>query len=151
MSIFPPSDLVINVGQAADPSRRALAIQRLERLSASLPIDEIIPPFPSKTHSFSSIQSTFSSSGLSSPQPQNHSLDRHSEGIPAYRKFEAFLLQTWLEQLLPKIDGGASGDNNASGVWRSLMAEQLGEQLARSDCIGISRLLDQHKTHAIDT
>ena len=36
MSIFPPTDLIIDVDNAADPSKRSMAIQRLKHISSTL-------------------------------------------------------------------------------------------------------------------
>lgn len=139
MSIFPPSDLVIDVGRAADPSRRAAAIQRLERLSSPVPDAGSTPASHSDPYTFTNIHPT-----LSQSRPSDRlKLDTgRPDGVSAFKNFEAFLLQTWLEVLLPKIDGGAYGNDHAGGVWRTLMAEQLGDQLAKSDSLGISKLID---------
>jgi len=143
MTIFPSTDLVIDVGRAADPSRRSEAIQRLERLSSRGLDTGIIPA--SQPNSFILINNHPTPS---SSQPSDaRIIDRGAPNrASAFKKFEAFLLQTWLDVLLPKIDGGAFGHDNAGGVWRSFMAEQLGDQLAKSDCTGISQLFHHKNT-----
>jgi flagellar protein FlgJ len=150
MSIFPATDLVIDVGRAADPAKKADAVQRLERISVSSHgLDEI----PKTEHSPLNFPKKLSSISLSARSSPTVAISAHpdkDDSAVAFKKFEAFLLQTWLEVLLPKENGGAYGHDNAGGVWRSLMAEQLGDQLAKSDCIGIGRLLarDSAETHA---
>lgn len=143
MSIFPPTDLVIDVGRAADPSKRAAAIQRLERLSSPGPDAGSLPASHPDHFIFTNIHPTLSSSR---PSDRLNIDAGRPDSVSAVKKFEAFLLQTWLEVLLPKIDGGAYGNDHAGGVWRTLMAEQLGDQLAKSDCLGISRLIDHSST-----
>ena len=62
----------------------------------------------------------------------------------AAEKFEAFVLQTWLEALLPKTEGGSFGTDGSANVWRSMMAEQLGLQLARSGGVGLQKMIAAH-------
>jgi len=58
-----------------------------------------------------------------------------------YRKFEAFVLQVFVETMLPKQGENTFGKGTAGTVWRSMMAEQLGNQLAQGKGIGIARQL----------
>lgn len=153
MSIFPATDLVLDVGRAADPSKRDAALNRLERMSGTAPIE----PFSASSLSSSSQALRPSSFGGVSTHAQSRmataSTKSGAEGNQApaaYKKFEAFILQTWLETLLPKLEGGAYGHDNAGGVWRSMMAEQLGDQLAKSDSLGLARVIGSGKTTEID-
>jgi len=59
------------------------------------------------------------------------------------QKFEAFLLQSFLETLLTKEDS-AFGRGTAGGVWRSMTAEQVGAQLAKHGLIGLDRVFAKH-------
>ena len=58
-----------------------------------------------------------------------------------YRKFEAFVLQTFVETMLPKESEEVFGKGTAGGIWKSMLAEQLGNQLAKGKGIGIAREL----------
>jgi Rod binding domain-containing protein len=58
-----------------------------------------------------------------------------------YRKFEAFILQTFVETMLPKNSEELFGKGTAGGVWKSMLAEQLGSQLAKGNGIGIAKQL----------
>jgi peptidoglycan hydrolase FlgJ len=58
-----------------------------------------------------------------------------------YRKFEAFILQTFVETMLPKESEQVFGKGTAGGVWKSMLAEQLGNQLAKGNGIGIAKQL----------
>ena len=55
-----------------------------------------------------------------------------------YQKFEAVLLQQFVESMLPK-DDELFGDKTSAGVYRSMMAEQFATQLAKSGGIGIAK------------
>jgi peptidoglycan hydrolase FlgJ len=58
-----------------------------------------------------------------------------------YRKFEAFILQTFVETMLPKESEEVFGKGTAGSVWKSMLAEQLGNQLAKGKGIGIAKQL----------
>jgi Rod binding domain-containing protein len=58
-----------------------------------------------------------------------------------YRKFEAFVLQVFVETMLPQKADDLFGKGTAGGIWRSMMAEQLGNQLAQGKGIGIAKQL----------
>lgn len=150
MSIFPATDLVLDVGRAADPSKRDAALNRLERMSGVSSTEK----FASGPQIASSSAMRHASFGVMSTHVQSRapaaSAQPHSEAPAAYKKFEAFILQTWLETLLPKLEGGAYGHDNAGGVWRSMMAEQLGDQLAKSDSLGLARVLNSGNLTGVD-
>ena len=62
--------------------------------------------------------------------------------ISPYQKFEAVLLQNLVDNILPR-DGGLFGDAASSDVNRSMLAEQLAVQIARSNRVGIARMLEK--------
>ncbi|QGM97998.1 rod-binding protein [Methylocystis parvus] len=136
MSIFPATDLISDVARAANPTKAHLALERLERASA-MRADLARHRFDSASLTATGV-TTFQHSSSSATAPKGD-----ATAPTAARKFEAFLLQSWLEMLLPKEETGVFGSGAASGVWRSLMAERLGEQLAQAGGIGVQKLLLQ--------
>jgi flagellar protein FlgJ len=149
MSIFPTTDLISDVANSADSRRLAAGLQRLRNLSMSA-ADKASNSAPlsvapqggkeevSPGNRFETVV------GLKKPPPHNiASIPREvkSGHAMAARKFEAFILQTWLETLLPKTEGGSFGTDGSANIWRSMMAEQLGMQLARSDVIGLQKII----------
>jgi len=132
MSIFPAADIVSDVARAANPARAQIAISRLQK-AAAMRADN-----GDRHQDFPGAPASRAASGLSS----NQAPQRIEAGpdTPA-RKFEAFLLQSWLEIILPASEGGFFGNGGESSVWRSLMAEQLGDQLARSGGIGLQKMI----------
>jgi hypothetical protein len=58
-----------------------------------------------------------------------------------YRKFEAFVLQVFVDSMLPKDSQDVFGKGTAGGIWRSMLAEQLGNQLAQGKGVGIAKQL----------
>ena len=142
MSIAPPSDIILDVAQAADPQRLQAATSKLSKMAtgtATVPDD------------FATLL-TQAGGGTSSAPPSPAVRNSITAIIPAraapaspYRKFEAVLLQTFVQEILPK-DDGLFGDAASSDISRSMMAEQLANQLAKSDRIGIARMIE--KAHA---
>ena len=59
-----------------------------------------------------------------------------------YRKFEAVLLQNFVESMLPK-DDESFGDAASAGIYRSMMAEQLANQIANAGGIGIAKAIEK--------
>lgn len=149
MSIFPATDLVLDVGRAADPSKRDAALNRLERMSGAASAEKFSADSPTSSRALRSSPYGAMSTHAASRMPTT-SAHASTEAPAVYKKFEAFILQTWLETLLPKLEGGAYGHDNAGGVWRSMMAEQLGDQLAKSDSLGLARVIGSGKTSEID-
>jgi hypothetical protein len=65
-----------------------------------------------------------------------------------YRKFEAFVLQMFVESMLPKDANNIFGKGTAGTIWRSMMAEQLGNEIAKGDGIGIAKQLAKSRSLA---
>jgi Rod binding domain-containing protein len=59
----------------------------------------------------------------------------------AFRQFESFILQTFIETMLPKNAESVFGKGTAGGIWKSMMAEKLADQISRSGGIGIAQKL----------
>jgi flagellar protein FlgJ len=68
--------------------------------------------------------------------------------LDAYGKFEAFVLQSFLESMLPKNATAVFGKGSAGEFWRSMLAEKLGTELARSGQVGIAQRLAEGASHA---
>lgn len=144
MSIFPSTDIISDVARAADPHKREAAMKRLSEISVAhgapaTAFSAILdgPRNADPARSLLTLPSA-KSTGLSTrPQPAK------TPAAVAAQKFEAYILQSWLELLLPKVEGGTFGSGGAGNIWRSMMAEQLGTQLAKSGAIGIQRIIDK--------
>lgn len=65
-----------------------------------------------------------------------------------YRNFEAFVLQSFIQSMLPHDAQGVFGQGTAGEMWKGLLAEQLGKQLARAGGIGIAKQI--YKSHPMD-
>ena len=58
------------------------------------------------------------------------------------RRFEAMVLQNFVENILPK-DSDLFGDKASADMCRSLLAEQVSNQLARSGRVGIAKSIER--------
>lgn len=146
MSIFPATDIVADVARAADPHKRDVALKRLADLggastaqfSSALGDTRRASPQPPSRH-------------LSAASPHMRPLSARTPAEIAAEKFEALILQSWLEVLLPKEGGSAYGRGPGSGVWRSMMAEELGAQIARSGGVGLQPMIARQARSASAT
>jgi Rod binding domain-containing protein len=59
----------------------------------------------------------------------------------AYRGFEAMALSTMIEAAMPDESSVIFGKGTAGSVWKSMLAQQLGEQMAKAGGIGLAAQL----------
>ena len=57
------------------------------------------------------------------------------------QQFEAFILRTFVETMLPDDATASYGSGTAGDIWKSMKAEQIGNAMARSGGIGIAEKL----------
>jgi hypothetical protein len=140
VSVQPPSDIVLDVARAADPVRYQAAVTKLSQGSPATFADALgtasagragIPAMAQP--SADTVLTRFRTAAtLAAPGPK---------GTPA-QQFEAFVLQSFVESMLPQGASAVFGKGNAGSIWRSMLAEQLGAQLAKAGGVGIARMID---------
>ena len=59
----------------------------------------------------------------------------------AYEQFEASILRNFVEGMLPKSAESVYGEGTAGNVWRSMQADFMSQELAKSGGIGIAATL----------
>jgi hypothetical protein len=60
-------------------------------------------------------------------------------------EFEASILKTFVDAMLPKDETDVYGQGSAGDIWKSMLADQIAKQIARSGAFAISkRLFDTH-------
>lgn len=59
--------------------------------------------------------------------------------------FEGFVLRTFVEAMLPKENTAFFGSGTAGDIWRSMLAERIGDEIAASGGIGIADILAKDK------
>jgi len=145
MSIFPATDLVTEVAKAADPTRRNAAVARLSEISNASP--NSVDGFANLVADNRKALPSAKPSVVASPIGADSSAVSGSSSVrpgEATQKFEAFIIQSCLETILPKSEGGFFGRGTAGDVWRSMVAEQIGDQIAKAGGLGLRKLLDQN-------
>ena len=142
MAISPPSDIVLDVAKAVDPLQYSAAVEKLARLSnvkldAADSFDALLGSFDSQSEAADAIADPMRADLRSR-------LTSTLEGAAAqkpYQQFEAFVLQTFIQQMLPKDAEHVFGQGLAGSFWGSMLAEQIAGQLAKAGGIGIADLM----------
>lgn len=148
MAITPPSDIVLDVARAADPDKYRVAAERLARLRATAPGAE---PFALPT---TQPPAARPADFASAPVTPARALDAGAGMQPrrrldAYGQFEAFVLQSFVQSMLPKNATNVFGKGTAGEFWRSMLAEKMGDELARSGQVGIAQRLAAGPSHPV--
>jgi hypothetical protein len=149
MSIFPTTDLVVDVARAADPQKLEAAVARLQELSttkvAGVDFASVVEGVgvSSKAESGAS-RITEASSHVESLMRNSATQMKKASG--PMEQFEAFIIQSCLETILPKSEQGLFGHGSAGGIWRSMIAEQIANEVARAGGVGLRKVLDSHWT-----
>jgi Rod binding domain-containing protein len=141
LAISPPSDIVLDVARAVDPAELAAARTQLaERARAGVGKADFpdIASLASPSESPAKNMAGMRFAGRADA-------DKTGETPKAYRKFEAAVLQNFMQSMMPKDSEAVYGKGLAGDMWKSELAKQLGTVLADRGGIGIAnRLLKDH-------
>ncbi|WP_112664680.1 rod-binding protein [Microvirga flavescens] len=137
MGINPPSDIVHDVARAADPMRYQAAANRLSQIAGASNPGEFAEAFKAAAGLSSSHlpPDTYAARTII----RSDALNGPGKSKAAYEKFEAFVLQTFIESMMPKDADSVFGKGTAGSIWKSMMAEQIGTQISRTGGIGIAK------------
>lgn len=141
MAISPPSDLILDVAKAADPLSLQDATSRLRSIAVS--------------GSGAGFDLAFSDASNRAEAAFNRYNAKVSgdgaEKSPA-EKFEAMILGQFVETMLPQNAENVFGEGTTGEIWKSMLAEQIANQLAASGGVGIADMisdtLNQHGVKA---
>ena len=144
MIVTATPDVVLDVLEAADPAAQRAATAKLDALKPSdadfaATMEAEVGKAKASTADQSATKVSDAQSGAVNGAPVQ--VIKAPASGEVYRKFEAFILQTFVETMLPKESEEVFGKGTAGGVWKSMLAEQLGSQLAKGKGIGIARQL----------
>ncbi len=144
MAISPISDIVLDVARAADPAKYRAAAAGLGNL-AGAPADPMgtFEDALGATRRPASLRTPFDPA-LALVQMRSNDALRPDSARP-YEAFEAFVLQTFIESMLPKESEALFGAGTAGEIWKAMLAEGLGHQLASAGGIGIARMLAEQE------
>lgn len=121
MAISPPSDIVLDVAKAAEPAglqaARAALVNRTSGAAGTFSLgEETVAPGIGLTR-----------------KPDTASPDE------SMKRFEAMVLRTFFENMLPKNTESVYGKGMAGDMWKSMMAEHLADATADAGGIGIAK------------
>ncbi len=119
MAISTPGDIVLDVVRAADPATAATARTKLATLANRAGGAEFSAAAGER----------FAAAGAAT---------RSAATPDTFAKFEAMVLQTFIQSMLPKEADAVYGEGVAGEMWQSVLAEQLGNALAQRGGIGIA-------------
>ena len=155
MSIQPPSDILLDVVKAADPQKAQAMAARLRQVASATAsaaaggaavegprFDDALAgenAAPVALGEGGSPLGTFSARTLSNATALS---SREPAGTPSpYQRFEAMVLSGFVEQLLPKSSATLFGAGTAGQVWRSMLAERIADEVAKSGGVGLAQHL----------
>jgi hypothetical protein len=145
-------DIIMGVARAADTAKHREAASRLERLNgqassvanagtplagtplAGAPTAEAPLAWPAEVRvadANASWPSTFAS--------PSRTTDRYDAPPDAYVQFEALLLQNMVEAMMPKDSEAMFGSGTAGMIWKSMLAEKVAAEIARTGTLGIAK------------
>ncbi|HEY0331516.1 MAG TPA: rod-binding protein [Rhodopseudomonas sp.] len=155
MTVAPVQDLITEVMAAADPASQRIAASRLERLSPAAAqdfaatVDQKIEAGALEPITPQADGSAAAAAGAALDGAGHAPIVKASGGNAAvYRKFEAFILQMFVESMLPKDANEVFGKGTAGTVWRSMLAEQIGNEMSKGNGIGIAKQLANSRAAA---
>lgn len=131
MAINPPSDLVLDVAMAADPDTLRTSLEKLRSMAS----DRVAAQMQLSRENFASMQPASTSSTIAGSTAH----------VPnaAFKKFEAFMLQSFVESMFAGDNQAVFGEGIAGDYWKSMMAEAVANKMADAGGIGVARMLEQ--------
>lgn len=148
MTVAPVQDLIVDVMAAADPVAQRIAAARLERLAPNADqnfaaaVDQKIEAAGVRKSEAAVADGDAADSSPPIDSSGHAPIVKAMNGNSAvYRKFEAFVLQMFVESMLPKDANNVFGKGTAGTVWRSMLAEQISNEMAKGNGVGIARQL----------
>lgn len=120
MAINPPSDIILDVARAADPVAYQASLEKLRALAGA------------RIEGTDQTQFTVASAAVEAPR---------SAVNPAFRKFEAFMLQTFVQSMFTSEGESVFGKGIAGEYWKSMMSEVIAKEMAEGGGVGIATML----------
>jgi peptidoglycan hydrolase FlgJ len=141
MAFNPHTDVVQEVLSAADPSRASLAAQRLNALAASnAPATDFAANLDRAAGAATAVTSPVATAADARSR-LTEALGGSDKLGQAKTQFEAMMLNSFVGEVLPKDAGEVFGQGMAGDMWRSMLAEQVSMQIAKSGKLGLARRL----------
>ncbi|ENN89906.1 rod-binding protein [Bartonella bovis] len=143
MAIQPPSDIALDVARAADPLEYRASVEKLRNLRNATYTQTTTTP---QKNNFTQLVHTNYKNSLSVTQHEYQQVHikpqtLESKNTEAFKNFEAFILQTFVENMFTTEMQSIFGKGQAGQIWKFMMAEQLAKEFAISGGIGIAQML----------
>ncbi|MDI7863427.1 rod-binding protein [Rhizobiaceae bacterium n13] len=134
MAISPPSDLVLDVVRAADPADVQAAQAKLKANRAAFAATSLADKGAGFEAAIERISTPATDAGLGNL----HAREKSSEIPETFKQFEAVVLQNFVKTMLPSDSEEIYGKGSAGEIWKSMLAEQVGQVMSKSGGIGIA-------------
>ena len=144
MPFNPSTDVVLEVLNAADPTRASMAAERLAALAAGKPSGDFALDLDKAAASAANALPSATALAPGLPDARAALADAASASDPAARakvEFEAMALSAFVGEMLPKDSSAFFGQGASGDIWRSMLSEQISRQISRSGALGLSRRL----------
>jgi hypothetical protein len=143
MPIDPASDVVLEVVNAADPARAAAAAQRLNAIAgaAAAQTEEFSQTLAQTAPSASAAAAPIAGAADARSRFADAAFAASDKAAKAQVDFEAVLLNGFVKEMLPKDASATFGQGLAGDMWKSMLADQVSRQIAKSGALGIARRL----------
>lgn len=143
MAADPSSDIVLEVAKAADPMRAAAAAQRLNTLAGAAAPDAAnfaqtladTAAEPAATAAIPSAADARARFAALAADATDEKANKVKTG------FEAVMLNSFVSEMMPKDSELFFGQGLAGDMWKSMLADQVSRQIAKSDVLGIAKRL----------
>ena len=141
MAISPPSDIVMDVVNAADPTRVQEAQEKLRTQTATLAAARLTRQDQGFATDVASLDKAVGMRLDRTNAPRTldtKTVSGESQTPETYRKFEAMVLQNFLKYMMPNDSEDVYGKGMAGDIWKSMSAEQIANSIAKRGGIGIA-------------
>ncbi|OYW50112.1 MAG: hypothetical protein B7X99_00430 [Rhizobiales bacterium 17-65-6] len=146
MGIQPPSDLIIDVINAADPAKAQAMATRLRQASAttsSLATSNAATAFDSEMRQVGLPVEMMSVLGKQTSLDLRNSTALSQKSATGNAKtmqqFEAMVLSTFVQSMLPTNATNVYGSGTAGDVWKSMLSQHIAGEMAKGGGIGIAQ------------
>jgi Rod binding domain-containing protein len=140
VAISPPSDLVLDVVRAADPAQVQEAQAKLKSNRAAFEANSLAEAGAGFQAAVGILNRDTAASHAATTAGSVSAVG--AKAIPEHlRKFESMVLQNFVKSMMPTESEELYGKGTAGEMWRGMMADQLGEALAKGGGIGIAASL----------
>jgi peptidoglycan hydrolase FlgJ len=141
MAFNPRTDVILEVASAAGPSRASLAAQRLNAIAGSNATPADFVSSLNQAAGMANAPPASPTSGADARWRLAEAAGGPDKLRQAKTQFEAMMLNSFVSELLPKDTGEVFGQGMAGDMWRSMLAEQVSTQIAKSGKLGLARRL----------